>query len=136
MNQSRSLGVGNRFQSLDNCSKVAFSPCAMRGCCSFDSMPQFRYGDGGNFQILAGLPIQPCDEVELTFLAFDDYIGIENYRHLSLGGFKALRAAIRSRCQALASLSTGPPSAMPLPTPAQYNFSSAREQGARRVCRS
>lgn len=105
MNQGRSLGVGNRFQSLDNCSKVAFSPRAMRGCCPFDSMPQFRYGDGANFQILAGLRIQPCDEVEVAFLAFDDYIGIENYRRLSLGGFKALRAAIRSRCQALASLS-------------------------------
>src|SRR5450631_546285 len=105
MNQSRSLGVGNRLQSLDKCPKVAFSPCMMRGCCPLDSMPQFRYGDSGNFQILAGLRIQPRDEVEVAFLAFDDYIGIENYRRLSLGGFKALRAANRSRCQALASLS-------------------------------
>src|ERR1700722_11090769 len=104
MNQSRGLGIGNRFQSPDNCLKVPFSLCAMRRCCPFDSMPQFRDGDGGNFQI-RGLRIQPCDEVEAAFLAFDDYIGIENYRHLSLGGFTALRAAFRSRCQALASLS-------------------------------
>ncbi|MGB8063737.1 MAG: hypothetical protein WCF26_17720 [Candidatus Sulfotelmatobacter sp.] len=54
---------------------------------------------------MARLQVEPRDEVEVALLAFDDYIGIENYRHLSLGGFKALRAATKSRCHALASLS-------------------------------
>lgn len=39
----------------------------------------------GDFQILAGLQVEPRDEVEVTLLALDDYIGIENYRYLSLG---------------------------------------------------
>jgi hypothetical protein len=105
MSESCCLSVGDYVQSLENRPEVTLALCPTRGCRSFDSMPHFGDSDRGDFQILAGLRIQPCDEVEGSLLAFDNYIRIEDYRHRLLGGFKALRAATRSRCHALASLS-------------------------------
>ena len=103
VHQGGRLRVGNYRESLDNCPRITFALCPVRGGSSFYSMPQFRDSNSGDFKFLACLSGQPSHKVEAAFLAFDDHIGIDDYRHRFLGGFKILRAAIRSRCQALAS---------------------------------
>lgn len=77
MHQSRRFGVGNNVKSLDNSPHITFALSPMLGGGSLYSMPQFGHGDGGDFQFLADLSVQPPDEVKAALFALDDYIGIE-----------------------------------------------------------
>src|ERR1700675_3035384 len=99
------VGEGNHLQLLPNCAHITLALRPVREHGSFDSVPQLRYRDGGYLQLLTGLSGQPSDEVKAALFAFNDHIGIEDYRHRSLGGFRILRAAFSSRWHALASAS-------------------------------
>jgi hypothetical protein len=69
MNEGCRFSVGDDVQPIENRLQITLAPCSMRGCRSFDSMPQLGDGDRRDFQILAGLRIQPSDEVEGSLLA-------------------------------------------------------------------
>src|ERR1700688_2990609 len=105
MHQCCRVGVGDHLKLLHNGAHItlALRPVRERG--SFDSVPQLRYRDGGDLQFFTGSSGQPFDEVKAAFFALNDHIGIEDYRHRSLGGFRILRAAFSSLCHALASAS-------------------------------
>src|ERR1700746_667899 len=77
----------------------------MRSARAFYSMPQLGDSDCGDLELLVGTGRHPFLEVERSPLAPNDDVGVKNYRHLSAGALRILRAARRSRCQALASLS-------------------------------
>src|SRR5215469_10570575 len=77
----------------------------MRGCRQLDSMPQLRHCDSRNFELILRARLYPLSEVESSFLASNDYVGVENDYHRSAGVLRILRAACNSRCQALASSS-------------------------------
>src|SRR5581483_6601954 len=68
-------------------------------------MPQFGHGNGGDFKFIARPGGRPPLEIKRAFLASNDDIGIQNYRHLSAGALRVLRAACSSRCQTAASAS-------------------------------
>src|SRR5260370_33053799 len=77
----------------------------MRPQGSFYPVQQLRHGDGGDFNLIVRAIPHPVLEVESALLAPNDDIRVENYRHRSTGALRALRAACKSRCQALASSS-------------------------------
>src|ERR1051326_3621987 len=82
---------------------MTFGAVPPRG--AFHAMPEFGYTDRGNFKLIVRAGGHPRSEIKRAFLAADDDIGIQDYRHLSAGRLSAFRAAARSRCQATASSS-------------------------------
>src|SRR5579864_1908790 len=69
------------------------------------AVPELSNGDGRNFELVVGMGSDPLLQVEGAFLAPNDDVGVENYRHLSVGALSLLRAVCRSRRHALASFS-------------------------------
>src|SRR5208283_1607031 len=103
MFEGSDLSVRKNGESADNRLHVALSPRSVRKRSSLHAMPQPRNSYSSDFQFLVLLRSKPAPEVEVPFLPFDDDIGIEHYRHRSLGRRKALRAASRSLRNARAS---------------------------------
>src|SRR5271169_2523911 len=56
-----------------------------------------------DLKLIIGTGRHPVLEVESALLAANDDVSVKNYRHLSTGALRVLRAASRSRCHALAS---------------------------------
>ena len=59
--------VRNNWQSVEDAAEVAFTAASMRRCCSFDSVPQFRYGDGGNFKRSSRARPSSCARSKVPF---------------------------------------------------------------------
>jgi hypothetical protein len=72
--------------------------------CLLHSMPEFGNCDRSNLKSILGTGRHPLLEVESAPFATNDNVRVEDYRHLSAGALRALRAAFRSRRHALASL--------------------------------
>src|ERR1017187_2813740 len=68
-------------------------------------MPKFGNGDGRNFKLIVGARRHPVLEVEGPFFAANNHVSVKDYRHLSPGAVRVLRAACKSRRHALASSS-------------------------------
>src|SRR5664280_1099154 len=68
-------------------------------------MPKFGNGDGRNFKLIVGARRHPVLEVEGPFFAANNHVSVKDYRHLSPGVVRVLRAACKSRRHALASSS-------------------------------
>src|SRR5215510_10970935 len=77
----------------------------MRSSRPFYAMPELGDGYRRDFKLLSCSGCYPVLEVKRTPLASNDDVGVENYRHLSAGVLRVLRAALRSRCHAFASFS-------------------------------
>ena len=69
-------------------------------------MPQLGDRDCGDLELLVGAGRHPFFELERSPLAPNDDVGGKNYRHLLAGALRILRAARRSRCQAMQALAS------------------------------
>jgi hypothetical protein len=70
---------------------------------SFHSPPSLGKGNGSDFKSIIGTGRHPTLQVKSILLASNDQVRVQDYRHLSAGTLRLLRAASRSSCHALAS---------------------------------
>src|SRR5271157_458951 len=101
----RLFRIGNDRDSFQNSLQIALPCDLMRAHCPLYPVPEFGHRDGGNLKLLTRTGRHPLLEVEGALLTLNDDVRIQNYRHLSAGSLRVLRAACKSRCHALASFS-------------------------------
>src|SRR5215470_3078375 len=77
----------------------------MRSGRPFYAMPELCDGYRRDLKLVSWSGCYPVLEVKTTPLASNDDVSVENYRHLSAGVLRTLRAASRSRYHAFASFS-------------------------------
>ena len=104
----RSFSLRNDWKQLQNRLQVSLASHFSRPGCAFHTGPQFGHPDGGYFKLLSWLGGQPTFEIKCFFLAANDDIRIQNYRHLSAGALRFLRTVCKSRRQATASSLASP----------------------------
>src|SRR5467141_871772 len=68
-------------------------------------MPSLGNRDCSNLKSIIRTGGHPTLQVKSTLLAPNDDVRVQDYRHLSAGALRLLRAAFSSRCHALASFS-------------------------------
>jgi len=96
-------GVINDGKLGENDFEVSQSSCSIVAGGALHAVPQFRHRDGSDFKLLLRLASQPTGQIKASFLAADDDVGVEDYRHRSSGGDNAARESRRSSAQARAS---------------------------------
>src|ERR1700722_513581 len=96
------LGVRNNGKGRQDCFQVVSTSGFVRFARAFYAMPKLGYGNRRNLEQIIRPRRHPCGEIKKTLLPSDDDVGVENYRHLSAGGVRDLRAEWTSRRQALA----------------------------------
>src|SRR5579883_307794 len=75
----------------------------MGACRSLHAVPKLSHGNGSDLKMLIRLGCYPTLEIKSALLAADDYVRVQDYRHLSTGVRRVLRPFCRSSCQAAAS---------------------------------
>src|ERR1035437_3648100 len=97
------LGVGNDRERGENRLEIFLPANALRPAGALHAMPEFGDGDGGDFKSFRRLGGEPAWQIKRAFLAPDDDVRVEDYRHLSSAGLRVLRALIKSLRQPSAS---------------------------------
>src|SRR5256885_1034695 len=95
MLECRFLGVGNNRQDGEKFAEIPLARRFMRARGAFDAMPEFSDRYSGDFERLIRFRGKPCSKWKFPLFTPNDYVGVENYCHLSAGAFKDLRALRR-----------------------------------------
>src|SRR5580765_5798092 len=93
-------------QGSQNGAQVLLPDVPARSSRPFDTMPEFGNRYRSNLELVMGTGRNPPLQVEGAFLSPDYQVRVQNYRHELAGALRTLRAVLRSRCHARASLSS------------------------------